>query len=156
MLLLRIHFRSLTKNFRTLVEKHSDVVVRISSYASRNIVWVKKISYKGARSLGIILQFSMDNFWHGQQKIISFLQRIYRKRTFSRGRFLCLVSLTFDRETLKTFEGTLGKFDRFALTVSKNTLWGRSVFPKSKKQKKFPTFGKRIRLHLSFVIFTIL
>ena len=87
MLLVRIHFRSLTKKFRTLFQKHSNVVVRISFYASRDIVWGKKISYKGARSLGIILQFSVDNFWHGQQKINSFLQRIYRKRTFSKGRF---------------------------------------------------------------------
>ena len=70
-----------------VLQKHSNVVVRISFYASRDIVWGKKISYKEARSLELIFQLSVDNFWHGQQKIISFLQRIYRKRNFSKGRF---------------------------------------------------------------------
>ena len=136
-LLVRIQFRSLAKKFRTLVQKHSNVVVRISFYASRDIVWGKKISYKEARSLGLIFQNSVGNFWHCQQKIVSFLQRIYRKRNLSEGRVLCLVNLTFDRETLKIFEGNFIRFDRFALSVSKNTLWGRSVFPKIRKQKSF-------------------
>ena len=70
-----------------VLQKHSNVVVRISFYASRDIVWGKKISYKEARSLELIFQLSVDNFWHGQQKTISFLQRIYRKRNFSKGRF---------------------------------------------------------------------
>ena len=70
------------------------------------------------------------------KKLFHFFREFVAKGTFPKEGFLCLVNLTFDRETLKTLEGTLDKFDRFALTVSKNTLWGRSVFPKSKKQKK--------------------
>ena len=94
-LLMCIHFRSLTKNFRKLVQKQSNVVVKISLHASRDIVWGKKISYKETRSLGLIFQFSVDNFWHGQQKIISFLQRIYRKKNFSKGRFFVFGKFDF-------------------------------------------------------------
>ena len=86
-LLVRIHFRSLAKKFLDIGSKTFQRRCQDFFYASRDIVWGKKISYKEARSLGIIFQISVDNFWHGQQKIISFVQRIYRKRSFSKGKF---------------------------------------------------------------------
>ena len=78
---------------------------------------------------------SKNNFWHGQQKIISLVQRIYRKRNFSKGMFFVFGNFEFDREIFKSFEGFFGRFDGFALSVARNTFWGRSVFQKKDTRK---------------------
>ena len=70
------------------------------------------------------------------KKLFHLFREFTAEGIFPKECFLCLVILTFGRETFKPFEGFFGRFDGFALSVARITFWGRSVFQRKKGTKK--------------------